>query len=124
MELITQARGQRRQAGVPVLALALLEKWKREAVAGDMILRNAVPAAVFDGDAGFVADGFEADVDFGCVLRPEGGLTPANDQPFARRPDADVADLEYLAVGQRSIRRPPRRWRRAPRTPSRPGCAA
>src|SRR5262245_43705225 len=47
------------------------------------------------------ADRLECDLDLRVLIGPEGGLTPAEDEPFARLPDPDAANLEDSAVRQR-----------------------
>src|SRR5262245_36527116 len=47
------------------------------------------------------ADRLECDLDLRVLIGPEGGLTPAEDEPFARLPDPDAADLKHSAVRQR-----------------------
>ena len=91
----------RDQQRPPMLGLAHLEGAQRKAVAGQMLLRDGVPAAVLDGHPRFLADGFEADVDACLLLRRERDLAPGEAEPIARRPMGDAADLKDVAVGKR-----------------------
>src|SRR5262245_47395876 len=89
-----------------------------------MVGGHLVPAAVFHGDPRLFADRLEAHLDLGVLARRECRLPPAEDQPFARRPNRNLADLEHLAVGEcfdeppfaplprRLERKPPRTARR------------
>ena len=47
--------------------------------------RNLIEAAVLDADPGFVADGFEANLDFCVKIKREACLAPAEHQPVRRR---------------------------------------
>src|SRR5471030_226643 len=81
--------------------MARQEQRVGETVAGDVLGRHAVPAAVFDRDPGLVAYGLEADLDLGILVGREGRLAPAKHQSAGRRPDADLADLEHLPARKR-----------------------
>ena len=70
---------------------------QREAVAGDMFLRDGVPAAMGDGDAGVLADGLEGDLDFGDLVRCESRLAPGEGEAVGTVPGGDAADFEDLA---------------------------
>jgi hypothetical protein len=60
----------------PVFCEVELSVLEGEAVTGDVVLRDLVPAAMLDGYAGVVSDLLEADIDFGRLFRPERALTP------------------------------------------------
>lgn len=78
-----------------------LRRLKREAVAGDMAVRDGVPAAVGDSDAGVFAGGPERDFD-GCdLIRRDVCLAPGEGEALAALPFGDAADLEDLAGGKR-----------------------
>src|SRR5215469_7901055 len=69
-------------------------------MARNVLHRNGVPAAMFDGDASLLAHSFEANLDFGVLLARECRLAPAEDEPASRLPCAHFANLENLAVRQ------------------------
>jgi hypothetical protein len=100
------------QLGAPLFALMLVEQCEGEGVTGDMVLRDAVPAAMLYYNAGFCAHAFEADFDFGCVPRPEGRLPPTHDESIAGGPDFDGADFEDFSVWELFDQSPRRdtRW--------------
>ena len=68
-----------------MFALPLIGESKREAVTGEVGLWNTVPATMFDGDAGFRADGFEADLHICRLIGGERALAPSERQPLTRR---------------------------------------
>src|SRR6185295_4413694 len=67
-------RGEQR---LPPLPMALEEQGVGHAVARDVRGRDAVPAAMLDGDAGLGADGLEPDLDLGALILREAGLAPS-----------------------------------------------
>ena len=94
-------RCERGKQRAPVLCLAHLERLQGEAVAGDMLLRDGVPATMLDRHTRlFFANGLEADLDVRGLVRREGPLPPVEREPLALDPSADAADLEGVAVRQ------------------------
>jgi hypothetical protein len=89
------------EQGAPMFSQAHLRGGKRKAVAGCVILRDRVPAAMLDGDARFLIHGFESDIDVRDLVGRKRRLAPGESKPFAWRPSCDTADLEVFAVGQR-----------------------
>lgn len=53
-----------------------LRSRQREAVPGHMILRNRIPAAMFDGHAGLAAHGLEAHIDMCELVWRKASLAP------------------------------------------------
>src|SRR5262245_11927965 len=84
----------------PVLGLPHLESPERETVAGDVLLRNGIPAPVLHRDPRFIPNGFETNFDAGGLIGCERRLAPGEGEPLAGRPGGDAADLEFLAAGQ------------------------
>ena len=70
-----------------MLALAHLEDSKWEAMAGHVLLRDGVPAAMLDGNPRIIAYRFEADVYVCSLVGGERALAPSEGQPLSRRPD-------------------------------------
>src|SRR5271170_484718 len=73
----------------------------RKSVTRDVLLRDRVPGAVFDGDARLLADRFEPHFDFGRLFRPECRLPPLERKTFPGLPDRNATDLELLAACER-----------------------
>jgi hypothetical protein len=65
------------EQGAPMFSPAHLRGGKRKAVAGCVILRDRVPAAMLDGDAGFLTHRFEANIDVSYLFRRERALAPS-----------------------------------------------
>lgn len=80
--------------------LAHLKDLQRKAVTGDMLLGNRVPAPMFDGNTGLVADRLEPDLNVRDLIRRKRCLPPAEREPLAGQPGRDAADLEGFAVWQ------------------------
>ena len=70
-------------------------------MAGDVFLRDGVPPAMGERDAGVFAHGLEGDLDRGDLVRREGGLAPGEGEALTALPGGDAADLEHLAAGER-----------------------
>src|SRR5882762_5731934 len=62
---------------------------------------NRVPCAVLDRHPRFRANGLEANLDLGGLLRGEIRLAPGEHQPFAWLPDGNASDLKRSAVFER-----------------------
>ena len=78
--------------------MALKEQCIGHAVPRDVRGGDAIPAAMLDGDAGFGADGLEADLDLGALVFFEAGLAPGEGDQRVRLPLRDAADLEGRSV--------------------------
>lgn len=59
---------------------------------------DRVPAEVLDGDPSLRADGFEANVELGFLVRCERGLAPGEDEPMRGLPRTYVTDDERGAI--------------------------
>src|SRR5687767_1618167 len=84
----------------PMLGRTALEEHQLETMAGGMIPRNAVPAAMLDRHAGLLAHRLEADLELGGLIGAEGRLAPAQHEALARLPYPDPADLEAASGRQ------------------------
>ena len=75
-----------------------LEQHQVESVARGMLPRNAIPAAMFHGDARFRADPFEPHLDFGRLIRGKARNAPAEGEPLAGPPVAHGPDFPFFAI--------------------------
>jgi hypothetical protein len=72
-----------------------------ESVTCDVFLRYRFPTAMFDGNAGFVADRLEPHLDFGRLTRREACLSPCETEAETGFPDGNSPDFEDFAFRAR-----------------------
>jgi hypothetical protein len=76
-----------------------LQKYRiGESVTRHVFLRYRLPTAMFDGNAGFVAERLETDLDLGRLTRREACLTPCESEADTGFPDGNSPGLEDFAV--------------------------
>lgn len=83
-----------------MLALPDLEDVQREAMTGDMFLRDRVPTTVFDGNARLSVHGLKTNADVSNLIVREGRLGPSECEVSAGTPVGYLADLERFPTWQ------------------------
>jgi hypothetical protein len=79
-----------------------LQKYRiGESVTRHVFLRYRLPTAVFDGNAGFVADRLELHLYFGRLTRRKSCLSPCEGEANTGFPDSNSPDLEDFALRAR-----------------------
>jgi hypothetical protein len=74
-----------------------LEQHQVDPVARGMLPRNAIPAAMFHGDARFRADPFEPHLNFGCLIRASSERASRR-RAAAGLPVAHGPDFPFFAI--------------------------